>query len=98
MSRTSEGNSKYARVVRISYTLSRDTTANIGGIKFGQIFLAAPDINATLFKEIAYLYPQISERTTLYVSSKDKALDASYWIHDYPRNRLYTTYYSRRRD
>src|SRR5262249_18302322 len=56
-----------------------------GSIKFGQLFLAAPDINTELFKEVAHLYPQISERTTLYVSSRDKALGMSHWIHGFDR-------------
>jgi len=60
-------------------------TENKSSIKFGQIFLAAPDINTALFKGVAHLYPQISERTTLYVSPKDKALGLSYWLHNYPR-------------
>lgn len=55
------------------------------GVKFGQIFLAAPDVDVDLFRELASVYPKISERTTLYVSGKDKALEASNWVSDYPR-------------
>lgn len=54
-------------------------------IKFGQIFLAAPDVTVNLFKELATLYPTHSKRTTIYVSSKDKALGASEWLHKNPR-------------
>jgi len=55
------------------------------GTKFGQIFLAAPDEDTMVFRKLADVYPKITERTTLYVSSKDKALATSGIIHDYPR-------------
>ncbi len=54
-------------------------------IPFGQIFLAAPDVDPDLFKDLAQAYHQLAERTTLYVSSKDKALATSGIIHNYPR-------------
>lgn len=54
-------------------------------ISFGQIFLAAPDVDPDIFQDLARAYHQLAERTTLYVSSKDKALSASGIIHDYPR-------------
>lgn len=53
--------------------------------KFGQIFLAAPDMDSDVFKQLAYVYPRQSLRTTLYVSNKDKALKASQWIYKSPR-------------
>lgn len=59
--------------------------AALQGVKFGQIFLAAPDVDADLFKRLARVYPKISERTTLYVSAKDIALEASYWLRDFQR-------------
>jgi hypothetical protein len=43
-------------------------------VRFGQIFLAAPE-------ELAYLFPKFSKRTTLYVSAADKVLDAASRIH-----------------
>lgn len=55
------------------------------GVKFGQIFLAAPDVDRSLFLNLASLYPQFSERTTLYASHSDEALAASSWLHDYSR-------------
>jgi esterase/lipase superfamily enzyme len=55
------------------------------GGHFSQIFLAAPDVDADLFRELALVYPKISRRATMYVSSRDRALEASYWLHDYPR-------------
>ncbi|MBW4670837.1 MAG: alpha/beta hydrolase [Cyanomargarita calcarea GSE-NOS-MK-12-04C] len=55
------------------------------GISFGQIFLAAPDVDPDLFQELAAAYRNLAERTTLYVSAKDKALATSGIIHDHPR-------------
>jgi esterase/lipase superfamily enzyme len=54
-------------------------------ISFGQIFLAAPDVDPDLFQGLAEAYKQLAERTTLYVSSKDKALVASRIIHNQSR-------------
>lgn len=54
-------------------------------VKFGQIFLAAPDVDVDLFKNLAHLYSTFSERTTLYVSPADKALGVSKWLHGYSR-------------
>jgi esterase/lipase superfamily enzyme len=51
------------------------------GVKFGQIFLAAPDIVVNLFKLLAKVYPQCSERTTLYISAVDNALLVSRLLH-----------------
>ena len=50
------------------------------GVRFGQIFLAAPDVDAKLFRQLASVYPKISERTTLYVADQDKALAALEWL------------------
>ena len=38
-----------------------------------------------MFKDLAEAYYRLAERTTLYVSSKDKALATSGIIHDHPR-------------
>jgi len=50
------------------------------GTRFGQIFLAAPDVDAKLFRQLANVYPQVAERTTLYIADQDKALAALAWI------------------
>ncbi|MDX9973325.1 MAG: alpha/beta fold hydrolase [FCB group bacterium] len=55
------------------------------GVKLGQVFLAAPDLDAGLFRDLAYVYPQLSQRTTLYVSRADKAVGLSTWLHGAPR-------------
>jgi esterase/lipase superfamily enzyme len=58
---------------------------SIGQVKFGQIFLAAPDVDAQVFRTLAGAYARLSERTTLYASEKDKALAMSENLHDYDR-------------
>lgn len=50
------------------------------GTRFGQIFLAAPDVDVKLFRQLAGVYPQVSEHTTLYVADHDKALAALEWV------------------
>jgi esterase/lipase superfamily enzyme len=50
-----------------------------------QLFLAAPDVDTGLFHQLASVYKSISNRTTMYVSGKDKALLSSGILHDYPR-------------
>ena len=54
-------------------------------VSFGQIFLAAPDVDPDLFQDLAEAYRNLAERTTLYVSSKDRALQSSGIVHNYPR-------------
>ncbi len=55
-----------------SYIAARES-----GVKFGQIFLAAPDVDVRLFKQLSLVYREIAARTTLYVSNVDVALEAS---------------------
>lgn len=55
------------------------------GTPFGQIILAAPDVDADLFRQLAAAYRRVARRTTLYVSAKDKAVGLSKWLHAYPR-------------
>jgi len=50
------------------------------GTRFGQIFLSAPDVDAKLFRQLASVYPQAAERTTLYVADQDKAIAALEWL------------------
>ena len=54
-------------------------------VRFGQIVLAAADLSPRKFHEVAAAYRRLSERTTLYVSSRDLALEASSWLADEPR-------------
>ncbi|MBR0706268.1 alpha/beta hydrolase [Bradyrhizobium liaoningense] len=52
---------------------------------FGQIILAAADVDAGTFKNLCDSYVRSSSRATLYVSPKDRAVEASRWLHDFPR-------------
>ena len=49
----------------------------VKGIKLGTIVLAAPDIDVRLFKQLATVYPAVSQNTTMYVSERDAALALS---------------------
>jgi esterase/lipase superfamily enzyme len=60
-------------------------TARESGVKFGQIILAAPDIDCDTFRNLAHVYERISERTTLYISNRDNAVGLSRLFHDYDR-------------
>lgn len=53
--------------------------------RFGQIMLAAPDIDVAVFKDLVPAYLTLAERTTLYASPADHAVAWSRWLHDYPR-------------
>lgn len=55
------------------------------GVRFGQFILAAPDVDARQFRRLCAAYQALSERTTLYVSSRDRVVEAAGWLHDYPR-------------
>ena len=63
-----------------------------GRVKFGQVFLAAPDIDRDLFLDLARLYPEHAERTTLYASNRDLPVHASARLHDAPRAGYYAPY------
>jgi type VI secretion system ImpA family protein len=55
------------------------------GLKLAHLVLAAPDIDADTFRELATTLQKLSARITLYESSKDMALLASKKIHGNPR-------------
>jgi esterase/lipase superfamily enzyme len=48
---------------------------------FHEIVLAAPDIDAELFKGLAHAYKSAATRVTLYASSRDRALEISAAVH-----------------
>ena len=54
-------------------------------LKLNHLVLAAPDIDADTFRELAATLQKVSGRITLYESSKDKALMVSRAIHGNPR-------------
>jgi esterase/lipase superfamily enzyme len=62
--------------------LSYDPNSNL---RFNHLVLAAPDIDADTFRELAATLQRLSGRITLYESSKDKAIQASKKIHGNPR-------------
>lgn len=56
------------------------------GALFNQVVLAAPDIDAEVFRrDLAPALARTAERVTLYASSNDQALLASRKLHAYPR-------------
>jgi esterase/lipase superfamily enzyme len=57
----------------------------VNPVALSQIVLAAPDMDADTFKELAAMLGSLSKGVTLYQSSKDKALLASKKIHGNPR-------------
>ncbi|MEK6405601.1 MAG: alpha/beta hydrolase [Acidobacteriota bacterium] len=63
-----------------------------GKVKFGQIFLAAPDIDRGLFLDLASLYSEHAVRTTLYASNRDLPVHFSSKLHDAPRAGYYEPY------
>ena len=63
-----------------------------GRVKFGQVFLAAPDVDRDLFLDLARFYPAHSERTTLYTSDGDLPVHLSAKLHDAPRAGYFTPY------
>jgi esterase/lipase superfamily enzyme len=63
-----------------------------GKVQFGQIFLAAPDVDRDLFLDLAHLYPQHGKRTTLYASRHDLPVHLSAKLHDAPRAGYFEPY------
>lgn len=63
-----------------------------GKVKFGQVFLAAPDVDRDLFLDLARLYPEHAERTTLYASQGDLPVHLSAGLHEAPRAGYYPPY------
>jgi len=63
-----------------------------GQVKFGQIFLAAPDLDRDLFLDLADLYVQHSDRTTLYASDADLPVHLSAKLHGAPRAGYFEPY------
>lgn len=52
---------------------------------FKHVFLAAPDIDVGVFRQLAATFPSSAERVTLYASSKDQAIVTSEKIHQFDR-------------
>jgi esterase/lipase superfamily enzyme len=54
-------------------------------VRFSQIILAAADVDQDTFRSLSVAYQRVADRTTMYVCSKDRAVEASRWLHGYPR-------------
>lgn len=54
-------------------------------IPFGQIILAAADVDADRFRQLCAAYAKIARRTTLYVSTRDCAVRLARLFHKFPR-------------
>jgi esterase/lipase superfamily enzyme len=55
------------------------------GVRFGHFILAAADVDADTFRQLSTAYTRLAKRTTLYVSARDRAVEASRWLHHFPR-------------
>lgn len=77
----SMGNRGLLRAVNRIAAQARQRT----GAWFGEIILAAADVDADLFRQLSAAYAQVARRTTLYVSARDRAVEASRWLHGFPR-------------
>jgi len=53
--------------------------------KFKEIILAAPDVDADIFRQLASAITSQCQRVTLYASSADVALNASFRFHHFSR-------------
>lgn len=52
------------------------------GPRFREIVLAAPDVDNSVFKDLAEAFPSTANHVTIYASSHDKALGLSKLFHD----------------
>ena len=52
---------------------------------FKNVFLAAPDIDVGVFRQLAATFPSAAAHVTLYASSRDQAIVTSEKIHQYDR-------------
>jgi esterase/lipase superfamily enzyme len=62
-----------------------DDAQRRSGVRFGQFILAAADVDADKFRQMSASYSRVATRTTLYVSNRDLAVEASQWLHQFPR-------------
>jgi esterase/lipase superfamily enzyme len=71
-------------LLRVMESLSKDPSF-VARKRFGQIVLAAPDVDSDQFRRLARAYTNMAQRTTRYISPMNVALRTSGVIHDYPR-------------
>jgi len=77
----SMGNRGVLRAVNRIAALAKQQT----GVPFGQVILAAADVDAATFRQLCAAYSQVAKRTTLYVSAHDRAVEASRLLYEFPR-------------
>ena len=68
----------------LMYALQQISQDHSSTVKFKQIVLAAPDIDAGIFRQLASAFPSTAERVTIYASSHDRALALSKLLHQSP--------------
>jgi len=71
-------------LLRAINAIAQDASA-ASRARFGQIILAAPDVDRELFASLAAAYVKLARRATLYVSENDLAIDVSVRIHRFAR-------------
>ncbi|MGY4294596.1 esterase/lipase superfamily enzyme [Bradyrhizobium sp. i1.4.4] len=54
-------------------------------LRFGQVALAAADVNSNTFRSLCDAYSRVAKRTTLYVSGGDLAIRAAVLLRKFPR-------------
>ncbi|MGT2460279.1 alpha/beta hydrolase (plasmid) [Cupriavidus basilensis] len=77
----SMGNRALLRVIAASVANAPDERQT----RFGQIILAAADVDRDVFAQNAQNYLRVADRTTIYLSPYDYAVEASSLVHKYPR-------------
>jgi esterase/lipase superfamily enzyme len=77
----SMGNRAFLRTVAASLVSVSDQRR----MKFGQVILAAADVDSDLFAQLAPSYLKVASNTTVYLSPYDYAVHASNIVHQYPR-------------
>jgi esterase/lipase superfamily enzyme len=70
----------------LTRALAAIATNHVGGPPiFQHVFLAAPDIDVGVFKQLAATFPSMANDVTLYASSRDQAIVVSEKIHQFDR-------------
>ena len=71
-------------LLRVMDAIAHDAAAS-ARVRFGQIILAAPDVDRKVFTELASAYVRLSKRSTLYVSENDRPVGWSARGHRFDR-------------
>jgi len=71
-------------LLRAMDVIARDATTR-SRMRFGQVILAAPDVDRHVFENLASAYVALAQRSTLYISENDKAIGLSARLHGFDR-------------